>query len=148
MIDIVRFNNGNIAWQFVEFPSINEVTGTLKVIEFGAQIDFEVKRIFYLCDLKSNASRGFHAHEELKQFLFCVSGSFDLLLDSGTTTKTYRMTSESPGVLIDGGVWREMHQFTEGTVMMVLCDREYRFDTVVRDYELFKKNIGASSLGI
>lgn len=143
MSNKVNFYNGNVAWQFVDFPSINEETGTIKVIELGAQIDFEIKRIFYLSELKNNASRGFHAHKDLKQFLFCVSGSFDLLLDNGNITQTYRMTPESPGVFIDGKVWRELHKFTEETVVMVLCDREYRFDIVVRDYELFKKNIGA-----
>ena len=143
MAKLVRFNNGETAWKLIDFPAINEITGTLKVIEFGREIDFEVKRVFYLCDLENNVSRGFHAHEDLKQFVFCVSGSFTLILDNGSTIKSYKMTPQSSGVWLDGKVWREMHHFSEGSVMGVLCDREYQFDNVVRDYDLFKKNIGA-----
>lgn len=143
MTELVQFNNGSTAWKQINFSTINEASGTLKVIEYGSELDFEIKRVFYLCNIQNGAARGFHAHEELKQFLVCVAGSFNLILDNGITKKTYKMIPDSPGIWIDGKVWREMHDFTEGSVMMVLCDREYRFDNVVRDYELFKKNIGA-----
>lgn len=148
MSKIVRYENGDVAWQFVDIPEINQSTGMLKVIELGAQIDFEIKRVFYLCDIAMNASRGFHAHEELRQFLFCVSGAFSLKLNNGTVSKTYQLTPKSSGLYIDGKVWREMHNFTEGSVMVVLCDREYRYDMVVRDYELFKKNTRVLKSGL
>lgn len=141
MKEVIKFANGEEAWKFIDVPAVNESTGTLKVVEYGAQLDFEVKRVFYLCDIDIKAARGFHAHEELQQFIFCVAGSFDLVLENGVIRKTYHITPQSPGVWIDGKVWREMHSFSQGSVMMVLCDKEYRFDTVVRDYELFKQNV-------
>jgi dTDP-4-dehydrorhamnose 3,5-epimerase-like enzyme len=136
-----EFKNGKLAWKFVDFPKIDEPSGVLSVLEYGAEIDFLPKRLFFLRDIDSSSSRGFHAHKKLKQVLFCAQGSFTLELDNGLERQTIYLDQNSPALFIDGKVWREMHSFTKDAVMMVLCDREYRFDSVIRDYQEFKKNI-------
>jgi dTDP-4-dehydrorhamnose 3,5-epimerase-like enzyme len=142
----VNYKNGQLAWRFIEYPSIKEPGGLLGVIEYGKEIDFTIKRVFFLRNIEIEVSRGFHAHNELKQFIFCANGSFVIELDNGDKKYSYELTQDSPGLWVDGKVWREMHSFSSDSVMMVLCDREYRFDTVVRDYADFKKNLERSSV--
>ena len=148
VIDRYLFKDGSLAWEFIGYPKIKEDTGTLNVIEFGKEIDFLIKRVFFLTNIDINSARGFHAHEELNQFLFCVNGSFNIVLDNGHEKVTYNLTPDSPGLFVDGKVWREMNSFSEGSVMVVLCDREYRYDAVVRDYDEFKKNLEETNFGL
>lgn len=135
------FKNGELAWQLIEFPKIEEETGVLGVIEFGNEVDFVIKRIFFVRDVDVSSCRGFHAHKELKQFIFCAQGSFFIELDNGSKKQKIFLDKNSSGLYVDGKVWREMHSFSENSVMVVLCDREYRFDSVIREYEKFIENI-------
>lgn len=141
-MEIVNYKCGKLAWKFIKYSCIEEPTGCLSVIEYGKELDFVVKRVFFLRDIEIGAARGFHAHEELKQFIICAQGSFTINLDNGENKYSYTLTPNSPGIRVDGKVWREMESFSSDSVMIVLCDREYRFDSVVRDYSDFKKNIG------
>lgn len=137
----VFFNNNEIAWKFIPYTQVEEPTGVLAVMEYQKEIDFDIKRLFFLRDIKEGASRGFHSHKELKQYLFCAQGRFEIELDNGLERHAYSLDKTSSGILIDGKVWREMKSFSSDCVMVVLCDREYRFDEVVRDYGMFLENI-------
>lgn len=140
-METVNYKNGKLAWKFIQYPCLEESTGTLGVIEYGKELDFSIKRMFFLRNVEIGASRGFHAHEELQQFIICAQGSFTIRLDNGEKKYSYKLTPNSPGIRVDGKVWREMESFSSDSVMIVLCDREYRFDKVVRNYTDFKKNI-------
>ncbi|MEL4371490.1 FdtA/QdtA family cupin domain-containing protein [Shewanella xiamenensis] len=143
---MANFKNKKIAWEKVNYPIIKECTGNLGVVEYGSQIDFEIKRIFYLSEIPENCSRGYHSHKELKQLILCLAGSFSLVLDSGIDTETILMKPSESAVFVDGRVWREMRNFSDDAVMLVLCDREYRFDEVVRSYNQFKQNLEIEDL--
>ena len=139
---IERFGNGEEAWRFVPSTLISEPTGNLGVLETGKDFEFVAKRVFYLTDICNGAVRGQHSHKELKQAIACLSGSFTIELDNGVCTQSFEMTAKGNALLLDGKVWRTMRNFSEGAVVIVLCDREYRFDEVIREYSEFQQYVG------
>jgi dTDP-4-dehydrorhamnose 3,5-epimerase-like enzyme len=134
-------------WKIIAIDHIQDERGNLSVAEFGKQFNFKIQRIFYLSNIDKKEQRGNHAHEELNQFILCVSGSFDIELDNGELKETYNMSNNGKGLFVDGLVWRTMSNFTSDAVMLVLCDRIYHDDRVIRDYNEFlvkiKENNGA-----
>lgn len=140
-----KYLGGELAWALVDCDYYVDQTGTLGVAELGSQFDFEVKRVFFLREVAPDATRGMHSHECLKQFLICLSGSMVIHLDTGTSKSTLQLTKDGPGLFIDGRVWRSMTDFTKDLVVLVLCDRQYQFDKVVRNYEDFLSIAGSKS---
>ena len=135
------FVNGDTAWEFCNFPILRDITSELGVVELAKEFDFNVKRVFFLRHVVSGEERGFHSHKKLKQLIICLNGSFIIKLDSGKSVEEVLMKADDTCLYLDGRVWREMKSFSEDAVMLVLCDREYRFDEVVRDYDKFKENL-------
>ena len=139
--DSVSFSNGEIAWELRRYPIYSDESGELGVFEFAKDFDFNAKRIFFLRNVSSGQGRGFHAHKNLKQLVVCLKGSFLMKLDNGVTVEEFQMRADNTVLYLDGKVWREMRNFSRDAVMLVLCDREYRFDEVVRDYQRFTENL-------
>lgn len=137
------FTNSELAWQFSTFPVVEDESGMLGVVEFAKEFDFNVKRVFFLRKIASGEQRGFHSHKDLKQLVICLSGSFVIKLDNGKEVEEVLMKADNACLYLDGRVWREMHSFSANAVMVVLCDREYQFDEVIRNYDEFKENIKA-----
>lgn len=114
--------------------------GSLIALEgLSKQVPFEIKRVYYIFGTKPNVIRGKHAHYKLKQLLICVSGSVDILLDDGKNKDTIRLDSPDKGLYIDGFIWREMHNFSQDAVLVVLADEHYTEADYVRDYDKFLK---------
>lgn len=111
--------------------------GSLIAIEAMADIPFEIARVYYLYDTTPDAARGFHAHRALNQFAVCVAGSCDMVLDDGEVRTTVRLDDPATGLVIGPSIWREMHDFAPGTVLMVLADRHYDEHDYIRDYDAF-----------
>lgn len=141
MEHVSKFSNGKIAWHLKTFKTVVEETGELGVIEFGKEFDFLVKRTFFLRNIKDSVVRGLHSHKELKQLIVCLKGHFTINLNSGVNQESFKLDDSSNCLFVDGKVWREMLDFSQDAVMLVLCDREYRFDEVIRDYSEFQKNL-------
>ena len=118
-----------------------EESGLLSVVEYGQEFEFIVKRCFFIRDVVKGSTRGSHSHKELKQLILCLNGSFTIHLDNGAKKQSIIMKADNLCLFVDGRVWREMADFSDNAVMAVLCDREYRFDEVIRDYSQFKKGI-------
>jgi len=137
------FINGELAWQFNSFSVVREESGALGVLEYAKDFDFNVKRVFFLRNIACGEHRGFHSHKDLKQLVICLHGTFVIKLDNGIEIKEFEMEADNTCLYLDGKVWREMHSFSENAVMVVLCDREYQFDEVIRNYDNFKENIKA-----
>ena len=135
------FLDGKLAWMKGEYSLIKESSGELGVLELGKEFSFPVKRVFFLRKIDSLSSRGFHSHEELKQILVCLSGSLTMKIDDGKNKYDMKLGERNSFLYLDGMIWREMYDFSEDAVLMVLCDREYKNDMVVRDYKVFLKNI-------
>jgi dTDP-4-dehydrorhamnose 3,5-epimerase-like enzyme len=120
----------------------------LGVLEYGSEFDFKVMRIFFLRDLKEEVFRGMHSHEELKQLIVCLHGSFVIDLNNGLEQVQINMKADNSCLFVDGKVWREMKNFKDDTIIMISCDREYKFDKVVREFSQFKENLKSINYAI
>ena len=116
--------------------------GKLSVIEKSI-VPFEIKRVYYLYDVPSDAFRGGHAHKDLYQFMIPLSGSFEVSIDDGFNSKKIMLNKPNQGLLIPSGIWREMDNFSAGSVCLVLASEVYDESDYFRDYNSFqdyKKN--------
>lgn len=128
-------------FEILDFNAISDERGSLVALESLKNVPFEIKRIYYLTDMKPDLPRGFHAHKNLQQVIVCMSGSFDLVLDDGTKKEVIHLDSPFKGVLIKSLIWREMHNFSKGCVLMTLASDFYDESDYIRNYEDFKKMV-------
>lgn len=123
--------------KLVDFPQHGDHRGQLVAIEAMKNIPFEIKRCYFMYDTKQGVRRGYHAHKKLTQILFCVSGSCKIHLDDGKDTAEVLLDKPYQGLLITSDMWREMYDFTEDAVLMVLADEYYNEEDYIRDYDTF-----------
>ena len=125
--------------KIIEIPKIidKEGRGNLSVIEKDV-LPYSVKRVYYLYDVPSDSCRGGHAHKEQLEFLIAVSGSFDVLLDDGTEQKKVTLNKPNKGLLIATKTWRELENFSSGSVCIVLSSGEFDETDYIRKYDDFK----------
>jgi hypothetical protein len=128
----------------VELPKINDPRGNLTFIENGKHIDFDIKRVFYLYDVPGGAERAGHALKTCKQFLIAMSGSFDILLDDGHMKRRFHLNRSYIGIYIAPMIWRELDNFSSGSVCMVLASTFYEPSDYYRDYGEFLVSVGIS----
>ena len=121
----------------IEIDKHHHEKGNLSVIENGKTIPFSVKRVYYLYDVPGGESRGGHAHKELQQLIVAVSGSFDVKLDDGKQKRTYTINRPYQGLLVVPGIWRELDNFSSGSVCLVLASTEYSAEDYIREYDKF-----------
>ena len=95
--------------------------GNITVVENSKTIPFDVKRTYYLYDVPGGGSRGAHAHKELQQMIVAASGSFDVTLDDGNVKRTFTLNRPYQGLLIMPGIWRDLNNFSAGSVCLVLA---------------------------
>ena len=123
--------------KIIDIPKITDPRGNLAVIE-GNTIPFKMERIYYLYDVPSTSHRGGHAHKELRQLIVALSGSFDVVLDDGKEQKTITLNKPDKGLLIPTMVWRELENFSSGSVCMVVASMEFDEQDYIREYKDFK----------
>jgi hypothetical protein len=123
--------------QIISIPKIEERRGNLSVIE-NDTVPFDIKRVYYLYDVPSGAERGGHAHKNLQQFLVALSGSFDVVLNDGKEEQIITLNKPYEGLLINSGIWRELQNFSSGSVCLVVASEVYIEDDYIRDFEQFK----------
>lgn len=122
--------------KLIDIPKINDVRGNLAVIE-GDILPFKIKRVYYLFDVPSNAYRGGHAHQEQLEFLVALSGSFEVILNNGTSKQSVMLNKPDKGLLIPKRVWRELENFSSGAVCLVIASGEFDESDYIRDYDAF-----------
>ncbi|RLD60940.1 MAG: WxcM-like domain-containing protein [Bacteroidetes bacterium] len=125
--------------QLIELPKISNRAGNITPINGSLDIPFEIQRVYYLYDIPGGAERGGHAHKELKQLIVAASGSFDVHLDDGQTQKVISLNRPYYGLLIVPGIWRELHNFSSGSISLVLASQHYDENDYIRDYTKFKR---------
>ncbi|MEN5201197.1 FdtA/QdtA family cupin domain-containing protein [Pseudomonas wadenswilerensis] len=123
--------------QWIEFQSIGDDRGALVSLEGTKNIPFDIRRVYYMTGLDANMPRGFHAHKDLQQVIICLSGSFKLTVDDGKHRESVTLDSPAKGVLLGNMLWREMHDFSEGCVLMVVASNYYIEDDYIRSYSDF-----------
>lgn len=121
--------------------------GQLVALEEFKDIPFQVKRVYYMYDTGAGVTRGCHAHRCLEQILICIHGSCTVRLDNGREKKSVPLERPYEGLYISGNMWREMHDFSEDAVLLVLASELYDETDYIRDYDEFLKLSGAGDAG-
>lgn len=123
--------------RLVDLPKISDPRGNLTFVEGGIHVPFDIRRVYYLYDVPGGAERGGHAHKELHQLIIAMSGSFDILLDDGSERRRYHLNRSYAGLYICPMIWRELDNFSSGSVCMVLASNRYDESDYYRSYEDF-----------
>ena len=146
-VDSLKFNNYNL--QIKNKSTVYDCTiieldkhhsdrkGNITVVENNLTVPFEVKRTYYLYDIPGGEERGAHAHKELRQLIIAASGSFDVVLNDGNVKRTFTLNHPYQGLLVVPGIWRELNNFSSGSVCLVLASMPYEEDDYIRDYNEF-----------
>lgn len=132
----MKTNNKGV--QIISIPKIEERRGNLSVIE-NDTIPFDIKRVYYLYDVPTGSERGGHAHKNLQQFLVALSGSFDVVLNDGKEEQIITLNKPFEGLLINSGIWRELRNFSSGSICLVVASEVYIEDDYIRDFDEFIK---------
>lgn len=123
--------------ELFHFTVHGDERGSLIALEGSRDVPFEIKRIYYIYDNKCNTPRGFHAHHNLKQLIIAVSGSVTIICEFKGQYHKFILNSPNIGLLIEGLVWREMHDFSEDAVLLVIASEYYSEEDYIRDYNEF-----------
>ncbi|WP_174866943.1 sugar 3,4-ketoisomerase [Pectobacterium polaris] len=122
---------------FLQLQTHGDERGSLIALEKGKNIPFEIKRVYYMFNTKEEVRRGFHAHRQLKQVVIAVRGSCRFLLDDGVEKISVLLDNPAQGLLIESFMWREMYDFSDDCVLMVLADSLYDESDYIRNYDEF-----------
>ena len=123
--------------KIIELDKHHKIKGNITVIENNKTVPFDVKRIYYLYDVPGGEARGGHAHRNLYQLIVGASGSFNVVLNDGKNTKTITLNRPYQGLFIVPGIWRELDNFSSGSVCLVLASEKYDENDYIRDYNEF-----------
>ncbi len=134
-------NDGLSSNSYIDLPCIHDSRGDLTFVEGCNHIPFEIKRVYYLYNVPVNSQRGGHAHKNLQQVIFALSGSFRLILDDGKSKFEFWLRDPTKGIYINKMMWRELDCFSQSAVCMVLASRPYEEDDYFRKYEDFLSEI-------
>lgn len=130
-------NNTVFDCSIIDISKIHNKAGNITVIENGNNIPFDVKRIYYLYDIPSGEARGGHAHYDLEQYIVAASGSFDIILDDGKNKKKVTLNRPDFALHIVPGLWRELDNFSSGSISLVLASHVYDEGDYIREYNEF-----------
>ena len=123
--------------KIIELDKHHKIKGNITVIENNKTVPFDVKRIYYLYDVPGGEARGGHAHRNLYQLIVAASGSFNVVLNDGKNTKTITLNRPYQGLFVVPGIWRELDNFSSGSVCLVLASEKYDENDYIRDYNEF-----------
>ena len=120
-----------------KFKRISDKYGNLVPIEAELNIPFPIRRIYYIYGVDGNARRGFHSHNVLHQALICVKGSVKILLKTPAEEETVLLDDPTKGLYIGPMIWREMFDFSEDAVLLVLASEHYDEADYIRNYDMY-----------
>lgn len=123
--------------KLIELPKISDPRGNLTFIEGTRHVPFDIRRVYYTYDVPGGADRGGHAHKALHQLIIAMSGSFDVTLDDGRNKKKFHLNRSYQGLYVCPMIWRDLDNFSSGSVCMVLASNFYEASDYYRDYNEF-----------
>lgn len=128
--------------KLIDLPKICDPRGNLTFIEGGEHIPFDIRRVYYSYDVPGGTERGGHAHKDLQQLIIAMSGSFDVVLDDGREKRRVHLSRSYTGLYVCSMIWRELDNFSSGSVCMVLASNLYDPDDYYRDYDQYMYALG------
>lgn len=131
----------------INLKKIDDARGSLTVVEGTKDIPFEIKRIYYIYNIPAGEYRGTHAHRKLEQLMIAVSGSFDVIADDGSTKVKFHLSKPFEGLYIPQMIWREMSNFSSGTVCLVLASEIYDESDYIRNYGEYLNTVREKKMG-
>lgn len=123
--------------RIIDLPKVDRRAGNITAVEGGNQVPFDIARVYYMYDIPGGQSRGGHAHKRLEQLIVAAMGSFDVVLDDGVNRRTVHLDRAYHGLYVPRMVWRELTNFSSGSVCLVLASLLYNEDEYIRDYDEF-----------
>lgn len=123
--------------KIVDLSKVHNDAGNITVLENNKNIPFDIKRIYYLYDVPMGADRGGHGHYALQQYVVAASGSFTFVLDDGVNKREFFLNDPSKALHIQPGIWREIKNFSSGSICLVLASHEYNEGDYIRDYDKY-----------
>lgn len=124
--------------KIITLPKIPNPSGNLTSINNQIDLPFDIKRVYYLYDIPGGESRGAHGHKELEQLIIAVSGSFDIEVDDGCSKRIITLSRPFVGLYMPPGLWRDLINFSSGSICLVLASQLYSESDYIRDYNEFK----------
>jgi len=122
----------------ITFPTMTDGRGDLVALETNTpNVPFTLKRVYYITNVPQGQDRGGHAHKALEGVLIATSGTIDITVDNGHDRESFTLDSPHKGLHLEAGLWREMSNFSEGAVLMVLASEVYDEADYIRDYQAF-----------
>lgn len=121
----------------LKFKDITDKYGHLTPVEGKIDIPFEIKRVYYITRVQEGVTRGFHSHRKLHQVLICLNGSVKIKLKNPENEEIVELKDPSVGLYIGPMIWREMFDFTEGSVLLVLASEYYNENDYIRNYDFY-----------
>jgi dTDP-4-dehydrorhamnose 3,5-epimerase-like enzyme len=132
---MVVYLMGLEAVKIIDLPKVEDPRGSLSFVEGHSQIPFDIQRIYYLYDVPGGAERGGHAHKELQQLIIAMSGSFDVVLSDGREEKRFHLNRPYYGLYVPTMLWRELDNFSSGSVCLVLASNTYDESDYYREHD-------------
>ncbi len=131
----------NEKYYLYDLKAYGDERGQLIALEANKNLPFDVKRVYYIYDTKKGVPRGYHAHKDLEQVLICVNGCCKIKLDDGLNSEIFELSSPDTALYVGKNLWREMFDFSQGCVLVVLASDYYNPDEYIRDYDEFLKEV-------
>jgi hypothetical protein len=131
--------------RIIELPRVQDPRGNLTFIEGHEHVPFDIKRVYYLYDVPGGESRGGHAHRALQQLIVAASGSFEVILDDSYRQQSFFLNRSYYGLYVPRLVWRELDNFSSGSVCLVLASHHYDESDYYRDHQEFLRDVQTSS---
>lgn len=126
--------------KIIELPKIHDLRGNLSYIEEGRHFPFKIERMYWIYDVPGGQSRGGHAFKKQHEMIVALSGSFDVVIDDGTSRKVISLNRSYFALYIPSGIWRELENFSTNSLAMVLSSTYYSAEDYIRDYDEFVKS--------
>jgi hypothetical protein len=121
----------------LQFSINHREVGNITAVNAESEVPFPIKRVYYLYDVPGGESRGGHGHKALQQLIVAASGSFDVIVNDGSVKRTFSLSRPNVGLLMPPGLWRELDNFSSGSICLVLASLPYDEEDYLRDYQTF-----------